>query len=682
MNRSTIAVVALLAAAGGAQAQDCPAITMADMMGVAPGAFPQQYELEEFEAAAGCEMVFSTNPEIETLNAEIQGNPDLPPLAERLPSEPLVVVPYESIGRYGGTLNALSNATEAGTSDFLSTRHVNLVRYSDDLSTIVPNVAKSWEWNDDFTELTMELRDGHKWSDGAPFTSADIAFWLENLALDPNVIEKPKDYVLAAGEPIGIEIIDDTTFKFVLPSPKPGLLVHFASSYAQPFQPKHFLGQFHPDIDPNADANAAEYGFESGYDAIAAYYGSSDWTDTPSPILRFPDTYTDLPKATQPTLESHIYVMDTTEGRKLVANPYFHMVDPTGQQLPYISRQDELYANDNEVRILKLVNAEADYKSQSLTLASAPLLLENQEKGDYAIQLKPQIAMYTIAFNVTAEDLAKREVFGDVRFRRAMSIALNRDEMNETAFFGQGTPKQYTGFSPRPDFVDPALEEAYIEYDPDTANAMLDEIGMADVDGDGFRELPNGDPLVLNLQFATQGIAGEVVELMAQNWGDVGIQATVKEVTPDEYRSAQSSNQLDVLMWLKGQPAAIHMGDATYWSPPFDGYFDIRTGMLWAEYIDSNGEAGVEPPAWTEEMAETAVVFQSSAPGSDAQNEAGAKLAEMMVDQMLFIGTVLAPAPIYARNALENMTEFKTWSYEYYRTYPYRAHQWWLSDES
>ena len=682
MTRLKIASALLCSVATGALAQACPPVTLADMQGVAPGAFPQQFELAEFEAAASCEMTFSANPEIETLNGEIQGNPALPPLAERIPSEPLVVVPYESVGRYGGTLNALSNATEAGTSDFLSVRHVNLVRYSDDLTTIVPNVAKSWSWNDDFTELTMELREGHKWSDGAPFTSADIEFWLKNLALDPNVIEKPQDYVLAAGEPIDIEIIDDTTFKFVLPSPKPGLLVHFATSYAQAFQPKHFLGQFHPDIDPNADANAQALGFENGYAAIEAYYGSSDWTDTPSPMLRLPDSFQNLPAATQPTLESHIYVSDTTEGRKLVANPYFHMVDTTGQQLPYISRQDELYANDNEVRILKLVNAEADYKSQSLTLASAPLLLENQEKGDYTIQLKPQIASYTIAFNVTSEDLAKREVFGDVRFRRAMSIALNRDEMNETAFFGQGTPTQYTGFSPRPDFVDPALEQAYIEYDPETAKAMLDEIGMADTDGDGFRELPNGDPLVLNLQFATQGIAGEVVELMAQNWGEVGIQATVKEVTPDEYRSAQSANQLDVLMWLKGQPAAIHMGDASYWSPPFDGYFDLRTGMLWAEYIDSNGANGVEPPAWTKEMAETAIAFQSSAPGSDEQNAAGAKLAEMMVDQMLFIGTVVAPAPIYARNALENFTEFKTWSYEYYRTYPYRAPQWWLSDES
>ena len=664
----------------GIAAASCPGITVADMQGVAPGAYPQQYDLAEFEAAAGCEMAFPENPEIAALNGEIQGNPDLPPLAERLPEEPLVVVPYDSIGQYGGTLNALSNATEAGTSDFLSTRHVNLVRYSDDLNTIVPNVAKSWEWNDDFTQLTFTLRRGHKWSDGAPFTSSDVKFWYDNLALDSKIIEKPQGYALVAGERMTVETPDEVTVVFNLPAPKPGLLAHFATSYAQAFQPMHFLGQYHPDINDGADALAQECGFENGIAAVSAYYGNSDWTDTPSPMLSNPDKIDCLPKGTQPTLESHIYITDTTEGRKLVANPYFHMVDTTGQQLPYISRQDELYANDNEVRILKLVNGEADYKSQSLTLASAPLLLENQEAGGYSVQLKPQIASYTVAFNVTAEDEAKRDVFGDVRFRRAMSVAMNRDEMNEVAFFGQGRPVQYTGFSPRPEYVDPSLEEAFLQYDPDMANALLDEIGMVDTDGDGFRELPNGDAITLNLQFATQGIAGEVVELMGQHWADVGVQTTVKEVTPDEYRSAQSSNQLDVLMWLKGQPEAVHLGDSTYWEPPFDGYFDLRTGMLWAEYIDSNGASGVEPPAWVGEMREKAIEFQSAQPGSPEQAAAGSWLAEKMVEEMLFLGTVVAPAPIYHRNALKNVTEFQTWSYEYYRTYPYRAAQWWLDE--
>ncbi|MEM0949372.1 MAG: ABC transporter substrate-binding protein [Pseudomonadota bacterium] len=679
MKRILLSGTALIGFTGMAAAS-CPGITVADMGGVAPGAYPQQYDLAEFEAAAGCEMSFSENPEIAELNGEIQGNSELPPLAERLPEEPLIVVPYASVGSYGGTLNALSNATEAGTSDFLSTRHVNLVRYADDLNTIVPNIAKSWEWNEDFTKLTFTLRKGHKWSDGAPFTSADVKFWYDNLALDSKVIEKPKDYVLVAGERMTVDTPDEVTVVFNLPAPKPGLLAHFATHFAQAFQPKHFLGQYHPDINPDADALAAECGFENGLAAISAYFGNSDWTDTPSPMLNSPDKVECLAKATHPTLESHIYVSDTTEGRKLVANPYFHMVDTTGQQLPYISRQDELYANDNEVRILKLVNGEADYKSQSLTLAAAPLLLEQAETGGYSVQLKPTIAMPVFSFNVTSEDPAKREVFGDLRFRQAMSVAIDRDQLNEVSFFGQGEPKQYIGFSPTPAFVDPELTKHMAQYDPDMAKGLLDEIGMADTDGDGFRELPSGDKIVLNMQFATQGIGGEVVELVGQFWSDVGIQTAVKEVTPDEYRSAQSSNQLDVGMWEKGQPVAIVLGNNELFVPPFENYFGHRTGMLWAEWVDSSGASGVEPPQWVKDMIADVNAFQSAAPGSDEQAEIGGRMAKAMAENLPFIGTVQAPNLIYHRNALKNVAEFQTQSYEYYRTYPYLAAQWWLDE--
>ena len=113
MKKILLSGIACLAFAGVAYA-DCPAITVADMQGVAPGAYPEQYNLSEFEKAANCKMTFSENPSIAKLNAQIQGNPDkLPPVAERLPEDPLVMVPYDSIGKYGGTFRALSNATEA-----------------------------------------------------------------------------------------------------------------------------------------------------------------------------------------------------------------------------------------------------------------------------------------------------------------------------------------------------------------------------------------------------------------------------------------------------------------------------------------------------------------------------------------------------------------------------------------
>ena len=671
---------AVATTSAGLALANCPAVTVDDPMGVPAGKYPQQYELSEFESLANCTMEFATNPDIAALNAKIRGNPELPPLSERIPEEPLVYAPYNSIGKYGGTLDVLSNATEAGTSDFLSVRHVNLVRYLDDLQTIVPNVAKDWEWNDDFTQLTFFLRKGHKWSDGAPFTADDVKFWYDNLSLDSKVIPKPKDYVLVAGERMEVEVIDPQTVRFHLPAPKPGLLAHFATSFAQGFQPKHFLGQFHPDLNPDADKLAQEAGFEDGLAVIAAYFGNSDWTDTPSPLLNSPDMVADLPADVIPTLESHIYITDTTEGRHLVANPYFHIVDTQGNQLPYINEQDEVYANDNEVRILKLVNAEADYKSQSLQLPSAPMLLENQEAGDFTIYLKPEITVPTFAFNVTSEDPGKREVFGDLRFRKAMSVAMDRDEINEIAFFGLGTPRQYIGFSPKPDFIDDKWLTYYTEFDPDMANDLLDEIGMVDTDGDGLRELPNGEKIVINLQFATQGIAGQIVELVGQYWADVGVQTTVKEVTPDEYRSAQSANQLDIMMWRKSQPLAIVLGNNELWVPPFENYFGMRTGMLWAEWVDSGGANGVEPPDYVKQLIDDINAFQSAETGSDEFNMLGQRLVENMTSNLLFIGVVQGPNPIFRRNALKNFTEFKTHSYEFYRTYPYRATQWYLDE--
>ena len=679
MKKLLLSGVALFALQTVANA-NCPAVTVAEMNGVAAGKYPQQFELSEFEGAANCKMEFSANPDIEKFNGMIQGNPALPSLAERLPEEPLVVAPYDSVGKYGGTLDALSNATEAGTSDFMSTRHVNLVRYSDDLQTIVPNVAKGWQWNGDFTELTFFLRKGHKWSDGQPFTSADVKFWYDNLALDPKVFEKPKDYVLVGGERMQIETPDETTVVFKLPAPKPGLLAHFATHYGQGFQAKHFLGQFHPAVNPDADKRAQELGFADGYDAIKAYYGNSDWMDTATPMLNHPDTVAKLPLAAAPTLESHIVIKETTEGRHFVANPYFFMVDTTGQQLPYINEMDEIFANDQQVRLLKLVNGEADYKTQSLQLSDAPLLLANQEKGGYTIQLKPKIAMHAISFNVTSADEEKRAIFGDLGFRKAMSVAINREELNQVAYFGEGTIQQYTGFSPVPDFVDEKWKTFATEYDPDGAKAALDGLGVVDKDGDGFRDLPSGKPLVLNLQFATQGIAGQVVELIGQYWADVGIKTTVKEITPDEYRSAQSSNQLDVGLWEKGQPLGIILANNELWVPPFENYFAHRTGMLWAEWVDSKGAQGVEPPEFVKQLIADINAFQSAESGSEEFNTLGARLVENMTGNLLFIGTAITPDPIYHRNALKNFTEFKTASYEYYRTYPYRPMQWWLDE--
>jgi peptide/nickel transport system substrate-binding protein len=656
----------------------CTGSTMND--GLQGGKYPQQYELSEFESAAGCKMQFSENPNITSINATIQGNKGLAAVADRLPDEPLVVVPYDSIGSYGGTIKFLSNATEAGTSDMLSTRHVNLVRFADDLSTIVPNVAKDYEWNDDFTTLTFMLRKGHKWSNGEPFTARDVEFWYEDLMMNTNIREKPYPYLLVGGEPMTVDVIDDTTVRFNLPSPFPGLLATLAWTYNQAFMPAHFLEQFHPEIDSNADANAQALGFENGWDALAAYYGNSGWTDTPTPMLRNPDLVAGLEYAAYPSLEAYMTIEDTTEGRVYAANPYFHQVDTAGNQLPYIDYQNERYINENEIRLLKLVNGEVDYKSQSVQLESAPQLLDGAESGGYSLQINPGCGAALFSFNVTHPDLEKRKVYSDIRFRQAMSIALDRNEINDVAYYGLGVVEQFVGISPAPDFVPEEIKMHMTQYDPDGANALLDEVGLIDVDGDGFRELPNGAPFAMNIDYATQGIGGVEVELVARMWNDVGVKTNFKEVTPDEYRGSQSSNALDVHAWDKGQPLAIVAGNPETFKAPFGNYFNHTQGMLWAAYIDSNGTDGVEPPQWVYDLSDGIDKFQSYELGTAESNEWGKKITTMLTEQTLLIGTVKAPFPTYHRNALKNFTQFKTTSYEYYRTYPYLATQWWLDE--
>ncbi|MDD7911443.1 ABC transporter substrate-binding protein [Pseudovibrio exalbescens] len=669
----------LIVLSSAAMAAECPQITVADAQDLA-GKYPQQFELVEFESAANCELTFSQNPEIEELNARIIGNKDLAPVEQRLPEEPLVVAPYQQIGNYGGVLDGMSNATEAGSSDLLSVRHVNLVRFSDDLVTIVPNVAKDYKWNDDYTELTFTLRKGHKWSDGEPFTAHDIAFWYNNMTMDPQVVEKPKDLWSAGGEPIEVIATDDQTVVFKMKAPKPGLLSALATNYAQPFQPKHFLGQFHPAINPEADALAQAAGFENGYEVINFYYGGSDWKDVPSPLLKDASKVEKLPRAVVPTLESHVVVEDTTEGRRVVANPYFHMVDTAGNQLPYINEVNESYVSDNEVRVLKLVNGEMDYKSQSVNLPDAPTLLDGQEKGDYTVELRPTIGLPTFSFNVTSTDDDKRAIFGNKDFRLAMSYAINRDEINSVAYFDLGEPMAYIAFDPAPEFATPEQRKFATEFDPVKAGSMLDAIGLVDKDGDGWRDLPSGKKLTLNMQFSTQGVPTTVAELVAQDWSNVGVQTTIKEVTSDEYRSAQSANELDVLAWTKGQPIPVIQGTAKDFIVPFDDFFGLRNGMLWAQYKDTNGAEGMEPPAWTKELEAKITEWQSLVPGTDASNKVGNEIIQIFHDNFLMIGTVKAPAPIYRSNKLQNFETPKTSSYDYYRTYPYRAQQWFLSE--
>jgi len=681
--RALLAGTALALVAGAASAA-CPTATVADMKGLEP-AYPQQFELDAFETAGKCELAFAQNPEIEALNGEILGNSSLPPVEERLPEEPLVVAPYDAIGAYGGVITGLSKGTESGTSDLLSVRHVNFVRYADDLQTVVPNVAKAWSWNDDYTELTITLRKGHKWSDGAPFTADDVVFWMNDLILNPDIYEKTPDRWLFDGKPAEVEAVDDVTVKFTLPVPTPGLLNRFAVDYGQPFQPKHFLGQFMTKYNPDAEKLAAEHGFASGAEAVDFYYGGSDWKDVPSPLLKDAGKAEAIGRAVVPTLESHIVVEETAEGRKLVANPYFHMVDTAGQQLPYIPRIEETYIGDKEVQNLKIMNGEVVWKQQAIFLEDFPLLKENEAKGNYTVSFAPTFGENVFySFNRTHKDPVLREIFNDMRFERAMSLAMNRDEINEIVYLGQGKPMQGVPAEPKTvSFVTDGQLSKDIAYDPAAANALLDEMGLTDSDGDGTRERPDGKPLVVRLVYSSQGAPVKMQELVRDYWSAVGVRVDLKEVTSDEYRASGNNNDLDLTVWkYDGTAGPTISQDVTALVPPFGDYFNPGTGFGWAAWKKTDGAEGIEPPEDIKKLWPLSQKFIQVELGSPESNAIGKEIVDIHVDNLLKIGTVGdIVAPFVYRNDLGNVKPITAKTYDFYWVYPYRPQQWFLASK-
>ena len=677
MKWTILIVVMLFVFTGPLATAGKSASTVASPQGL-KGEFPYQFELAEYEKKSGQKLSFKENPNIKVLNARIKGNPALPPVTDRLPKEPLVVQPFASIGKYGGVLDGVSNATEAGTSDILSVRHVNLVRFSDDLQTIVPNVAKGWKWNDDFTELTFFLRKGHKWSDGQPFTAADIDFWYNDLILNKEIFKETPSWWLIGDKPMQARAIDETTVKMTFPIPSPGSLTKFAQIYIQPFQPKHFYEKYHIKYNPKAAEQAKKEGLKSWVDLLNRYYGGSDWKDVPSPLLKGGSDFV------APTLESHILVKETTKGRRCVANPYFHVVDTAGNQLPYINEINEIYIPDKEVRNLTITNGQVDYKAQSVFVEDFPLYKENEANGNYKVDLANGVGeSHVYGFNINHKDLGLRKILNDLRFRQALSLAIDREEVVETIYFGQAEPMQYTpAESNTVEFVTKQHLTSYIAYDPKGAKKLLDQMGLKDVNGDGFRERADGSNLTLRLLYANQGGPVKMHELIKSYWDAVGVRLDIKEVSSDEYREMGNNNELDLTFWLNDSTSGAVIVQSTFMLRPFFGWaFNPGTAYLWHEWKTSNGKTGIEPPDEVKQLYTLTEKFVQHKLGSPQSNQYGKQIVDIHVKNLWKIGVAgNVKTPVIHHNNLKNWGPYPVKAYDYYWAYPYRPFQWYLTE--
>jgi peptide/nickel transport system substrate-binding protein len=642
-------------------ASECP--TVADPKSIKT-AWPEQLELIDYQQQIGKQVTLAENP----LFAAKVADGGLPPVEQRLPEEPLVVMPYDECGKYGGTLRGTSKEAESGTSEILSWRQANLVRMADDLHTIVPNVAKSWEWNKDFTEITFHLRKGHKWSDGAPFTADDVVFYIDDIIKNKDLNENvPSEWVIG-GKPVEVTKIDDLTFKWTFAAPYPGLLHFLATggSFFEPFAPKHHYMAYHIKYNTKADDDAKAAGAEGWAQRFNQIWNK--WKDT--------ETLT-AHALTRPTLESHILELaPDTQRRVFVANPYYFKVDTAGRQLPYIDRQEERFMGPDLV-VLAALNGEIDEKAQGLQLENFSVLKENEAKGGYHLQMPPGQTGNFIAFDITHKDPVLRQIYGDVRFRKAMSLAIDRSELNETLWFGLGKPAQATPLGVP--FVTPEDSQYMEAFDPKEAGRLLDDMGLKK-GPDGMRLRPDGKPMTILWEYSSQFGSSNFIQLVSEYWKGVGIGVNPKEVTSQITREKAYASESDINMeWdVPFEPNMI--SQIELYVPPY-GDIGPLFGVQWKDWEDSGGTKGEQPPEWAARLFTLAKEWKTIQPGSDRYMEIGREMVKLNLDNMAIIGTVNdLPGPTVVSNRLANVTEWKVQNFNYARTYPFRPDQWYFKE--
>jgi len=606
-------------------------------------------------------LAYNENP----MFAEKVKKGELPPVEERLPKEPLVVTPYDGIGTYGGTLRGISIAFESGTSEIMAWRHVNMVRFDDDCSTIVPNVAKEWKWNEDFTEILFRLREGHRWSDGEPFTVDDVVFWMDDIILNKEIHKVTPSPWGSVGA--SVEKIDDVTVKFKFDKPFTGLLYYLGGggSYFVPWAPKHFFEQYHIKYNPNANEEAIKNGFDNWVQQFTSYWNK--WKDA---------IVSSAYGLEVPTLGSHILLKEpTTQRRVFVANPYYFKVDTAGNQLPYIDYHDERFL-EKQLWTLEIMNGNVDQKAQNMPLNIYPVLKEAEKKGGYTLQLPLGQVGPTFIFNMTDKDPVLRKIYGDVRFRYAMSLAINRDEVNETLFLGLGTPEQ--ALPQNVPYVTEEDKKFMTEYDPARANELLDEMGLKK-GPDGIRMRPDGKPLTILWEYTLQYVwSSEFPALIAEYWQNVGVKVLLKEINTQLTREKQKSNTLDITSeWMAPYEPSMIAAPQLF-VPPYDSFWPLM-GMPWMDWKSSEGKSGEEPPSWVKRLWEIADEFKTTVPGSERYMELGKEMIRINRENLVVIGTLgEIPLITVVNNRLGNVPQWKVNTTYYGYAYPYRADQWYI----
>ncbi|NOZ28646.1 MAG: ABC transporter substrate-binding protein [Chloroflexi bacterium] len=498
----------------------------------APEAPAVEEKKEEAPAAAPAEEIH----EAPMLHELVQQG-KLPPLEERIPAEPLVIEPFETIGKYGGTWHRYDTSS-SGSHVAMAMYGYSLVHWVKDGLGKRGGLAKSWDYNEDKTEWTFYFRKGTKWSDGEPFTVDDILFWWEDMVLNPEHPDSPPDWAIAGGKTMELEKIDDYTLKFKFAAPAPLLADRLAMwpngvIAEKVVVPKHYLIQFHPD-------------YSDEYDTFETFDEKLDWRVNPEcPVLN-----PWMPVKYEP-------------GARLIMerNPYYYAVDTAGNQLPYIDRVEVTYVESLEVSKLKVIAGEQEFCGRPCKyqpLSELSLFKQNEDKGNYRTFLWDGGSGTGSVYypNWNHPDPEKQAVYRDKRFRRALSHAIDRPKIQKVVYFGTGFPTTGT-LSPKAIEYNRTEEgkklfeqwrDLAVEYDPEKAKALLDEMGVVDQDGDGYRELPSGKKLELRIDMSAEASREYSLcsEIVKENWEAVGLKTILNPVPGEQLGVLETSAEFDI----------------------------------------------------------------------------------------------------------------------------------------
>ena len=595
------------------------------------------------------EPTFGESPMLAALVADGK----LPKAFERLPENPRVVENLSGEqGVYGDELRVgfVGSSPEWGGMLWISGLET-LVNWKSDFSGWEYSLAENIKANAAVTEYTISLRKGVRWSDGEPYTADDIMFFINDYLYDPdlnpggNTVDwLPNDMY----KDFKAEKIDDYTVKFIFPKPY-GTFMYSLNAWTGRYfamYPAHYLKQFHKKYNPDVAALVTKWGtFNSAI---------TDWTSLF--FQKGPDSWANPGRwFTEVDLPS-LYPWVTTESMlggtqiRMERNPYYWKTDAAGNQLPYIDKVVGISYQDSDSRTFAMLNGDLDYIKDPSS-SDRILFHEAVEEGKklYIRYPLPDGAnVNSIHFNQTFADEVKAEIFANKDFRIGMSYAIDRKQVIEIVFNGQGTPAQVAPLADSPFFID-GMDTQYVEYDVAKANQYLDKV-IPNKDSEGYRLDKNGKRLKIiftvgnDFGYGTYYI--QLAELLVGYWKQVGVDMTLNSITAVQFEEVRKKNEIEATMSTgEGGAGITPLLDARYYVP-FTGFgFFGNAWTAWYTPDPSGGSVVVEPPQWAKD-ARAKFTEVLSQPTQELQIAKMKLVIQEAMDRFYVIG-IARPAELY-----------------------------------